>query len=82
MAEELIPPDPNRGHRIINRLLSACLLESCGSDLEVKMHHIIRHLGLSLAVQQKIVVKAGMNLEKGTTTQRVANSKKDITHVQ
>lgn len=64
MAEELIPQDPNRGHRIINRLLSACLLESCGSDLEVKMHHIIRHLGLSLAVQQKIVVKAGMNLEK------------------
>ncbi|KAG2567380.1 hypothetical protein PVAP13_7NG351500 [Panicum virgatum] len=64
MAEELIPQDRNRGHRIISRLLSACLLESCGSDLEVKMHHIIRHLGLSLAVQQKIVVKAGMNLEK------------------
>ncbi|KAG0526634.1 hypothetical protein BDA96_06G162400 [Sorghum bicolor] len=64
MAEELIPQDPNRGHRIINRLLSACLLESCGSDSKVKMHHIIHHLGLSLAVQQKIVVKAGMNLEK------------------
>ncbi|CAN6268527.1 unnamed protein product [Urochloa humidicola] len=64
MAEELIPQDPNRGHRIISRLLSACLLESCGSDSEVKMHHIIRHLGLSLAVQQKIVVKAGMSLEK------------------
>ncbi|RLN38786.1 disease resistance protein RPS2-like [Panicum miliaceum] len=44
------------------------------------MHHIIRHLGLYLAVQQKIVVKAGMNLEK-TPPQRVANNKKDITHV-
>lgn len=48
MAEELIQ-DLNRGHRLINSLLSACLLESCGSDIEVKMHQIIRHLGLSLA---------------------------------
>ncbi|RCV34511.1 hypothetical protein SETIT_7G165000v2 [Setaria italica] len=48
MAEELIQ-DLNRGHRVINSLLSACLLESCGSDIEVKMHQIIRHLGLSLA---------------------------------
>jgi disease resistance protein RPS2 len=63
-AEDLIPQDPNKGHHIIRKLLSACLLESCGSDSEVKMHHIIRQLGLSLAVRQKIVVKAGLSLEK------------------
>ncbi|KAK3144263.1 hypothetical protein QOZ80_4AG0310740 [Eleusine coracana subsp. coracana] len=64
MAQDLIPQDPNKGHWIIRSLVSACLLESCGSDLEVKMHHIIRQLGLSLAVQQNIVVKVGMSLAK------------------
>ncbi|XP_062183732.1 disease resistance protein RPS2-like [Phragmites australis] len=63
MAEELIPQD-KKGHHIIRSLLSACLLECCGSESEVKMHHIIRQLGLSLAAQQNIVVKAGMSLEK------------------
>ncbi|KAF8704128.1 hypothetical protein HU200_031619 [Digitaria exilis] len=53
-----------KGHHIIRSLLSACLLESCGSDSEVKMHHIIRQLGLSLAKQQNIIVKAGISLEK------------------
>ncbi|KAL6903501.1 hypothetical protein ACP4OV_004314 [Aristida adscensionis] len=84
MAEELIPQDPNRGHLIISSLISACLLESCESDTEMKMHHIIRHLGLSLAAQQKIVVKAGMSLEKAPphrewrTARRISLMSNDI----
>lgn len=65
MADGLIPQDPKRGHRLIRTLLSACLLESRKSDSsQVKMHHIIRHLGISLAEQENIIVKAGMSLEK------------------
>ncbi|VAH34617.1 unnamed protein product [Triticum turgidum subsp. durum] len=65
MADGLIPQDPKKGHHIIRSLLSACLLESCKSDSsKVKMHHIIRHLGISLAVRENIIVKAGMSLER------------------
>ncbi|TVU15240.1 hypothetical protein EJB05_38750, partial [Eragrostis curvula] len=84
MAEDLIPQNPNKGHRIIRGLLSVCLLESCDSDSEVKMHHIIRHLGLSLAVKQNIVVKAGMSLEKALpdrewqTARRISLMSNDI----
>ncbi|KAM3368854.1 hypothetical protein ACQJBY_017024 [Aegilops geniculata] len=68
MADGLIPQDPKQGHRLIRSLLSACLLESCKSDSsEVKMHHIIRHLGISLAGQENIIVKAGMSLEKAAS---------------
>uniref|UniRef100_A0ACD5UCV9 Uncharacterized protein n=1 Tax=Avena sativa TaxID=4498 RepID=A0ACD5UCV9_AVESA len=65
MAEGFIPQDPKKGHRIIRSLLSACLLENCKSDSsEVKMHHIIRHLGISLSGQENNIVKAGMSLEE------------------
>ncbi|CAM0903808.1 unnamed protein product [Alopecurus aequalis] len=64
MAEGLIPQNPTKGHRIIRSLLSACLLEHRKSDSsEVKMHHIIRQLGISLGGQENIIVKAGMSLE-------------------
>jgi disease resistance protein RPS2 len=64
MAERFIPQGPKKGHGIIRSLLSACLLENCKSDSsEVKMHHIIRQLGISLA-GQKNIVKAGMSLEE------------------
>ncbi|KAM0885668.1 hypothetical protein ACQ4PT_030187 [Festuca glaucescens] len=71
MADGLIPQDPKKGHRIIRSLLSACLLEHRKSDSsEVKMHHIIRHLGISLAGQENIIVKAGMSLEEAPSQRK------------
>lgn len=65
MADGLTSQDPKQGHHIIRSLVSACLLEDCKPDSsEVKMHHIIRHLGLSLAEMENFIAKAGMSLEK------------------
>ena len=77
MADGLIPQDPRQGHRIIRSLLSACLLERRKSDpSEVKMHHIIRHLGISLAGQENIIVKAGMSLEKALSQRERQKSRR------
>ncbi|KAJ1701995.1 hypothetical protein LUZ63_001774 [Rhynchospora breviuscula] len=65
MAEGLVPPEkPFKGNRIINRLLSVCLLQSTNSDLKVRLHNVIREFGLWLAHEQEnFLVKSGEGLE-------------------
>ncbi|OAY85846.1 Disease resistance protein RPS2 [Ananas comosus] len=65
MAEGLIHNNAGRGHHIIGRLISACLLQSGDSESDVKMHNIVRQFGLSLAKQEgKFLVKAGKGLKE------------------
>ncbi|XP_072956334.1 disease resistance protein RPS2-like [Typha angustifolia] len=89
MAEGLIPnADPNQGRYNIRMLVSACLLQSNDSEDEVKMHHIIRHLGLWLATEQgEFLVQTGLGLEdapgdklwrEATRISLMSNNIKDI----
>uniref|UniRef100_A0A0D9W757 Uncharacterized protein n=1 Tax=Leersia perrieri TaxID=77586 RepID=A0A0D9W757_9ORYZ len=65
LAEGLLLDDREKGNQIIRSLISACLLQSTSSmSSKVKLHNIIRHLGLYLVSADKsFVVKAGMALD-------------------
>jgi disease resistance protein RPS2 len=66
LAEGLLLDDCGEGYQIIHDLISACLLQTSGSmSSKVKMHHVIRHLGLWLVKEtdQKFLVQAGMALD-------------------
>ncbi|EEC77639.1 hypothetical protein OsI_16631 [Oryza sativa Indica Group] len=66
LAEGLLLDDREKGNQIIRSLISACLLQTTSSmSSKVKMHHIIRHLGLWLVNREdrSFVVKAGMALD-------------------
>ena len=66
LAEGLLLDDCGKGYQIIHDLISACLLQTSGSmSSKVKMHHVIRHLGLWLVKEtdQKFLVQAGMALD-------------------
>lgn len=66
LAEGLLLNDRQKGDQIIQSLISACLLQT-GSSLssKVKMHHVIRHMGIWLVnkTDQKFLVQAGMALD-------------------
>lgn len=66
LAEGLLLNDGEKGYQIIRSLISACLLQASGSmSSKVKMHHIIRHLGLSLVNKSdtKFLAQPGMALD-------------------
>ncbi|XP_047066009.1 disease resistance protein RPS2-like [Lolium rigidum] len=66
LAEGLLLNDCEKGYQIIRSLISACLLQASGSmSSKVKMHHIIRHLGLWLVNKSdsKFLAKPGMALD-------------------
>ncbi|KAJ4759685.1 Disease resistance protein RPS2 [Rhynchospora pubera] len=65
MAEDLVPQDkPWKGYSIINRLLSGWLLQRTNSDLEVKLHNVMRELGLWLANEEdNFLIRSGQGLE-------------------
>ncbi|TKW05414.1 hypothetical protein SEVIR_7G173900v4 [Setaria viridis] len=73
MAEGLLLNDSEKGYQIIRSLISACLLQTSSStSSKVKMHHVIRHLGLWLAskTDQKFIVQAGMALDSAPSAQK------------
>uniref|UniRef100_A0ACD5UTL4 Uncharacterized protein n=1 Tax=Avena sativa TaxID=4498 RepID=A0ACD5UTL4_AVESA len=66
LAEGFLLNDREKGYQIIRSLISACLLQASGSlSSKVKMHHIIRHLGLWLVNKSdaKFLVQPGMALD-------------------
>ncbi|KQJ83569.1 disease resistance protein RPS2 [Brachypodium distachyon] len=66
LAEGLLLNDCEKAYQIIRSLISACLLQTSGSmSTKVKMHHIIRHLGLWLVSKSdtKFLVQPGMALD-------------------
>lgn len=66
LAEGLLLNDCEKGYQIIRSLISACLLQASGSmSSKVKMHHVIRHLGLWLVNKSdtKFLAKPGMALD-------------------
>ncbi|KAL6652389.1 hypothetical protein ACP70R_011314 [Stipagrostis hirtigluma subsp. patula] len=66
LAEGLLLNDRVKGDQMIRSLISACLLQTSSSmSSKVKMHHVIRHLGLWLVnrTDQKFLVQAGMALD-------------------
>ncbi|KAM0885667.1 hypothetical protein ACQ4PT_030186 [Festuca glaucescens] len=66
LAEGFLLNDREKGYQIIRSLISACLLQASGSlSSKVKMHHIIRHLGLWLVSKSdtKFLVHPGMALD-------------------
>ncbi|TVU15241.1 hypothetical protein EJB05_38751, partial [Eragrostis curvula] len=66
LAEGLLQNDCENGYQIIRSLVSACLLQTSSSvSSKVKMHHVIRHLGLWLVnkTDEKFLVQAGMALD-------------------
>ncbi|CAO2141339.1 unnamed protein product [Urochloa humidicola] len=65
LAEGLLLNDYRKGYQIIHNLISVCLLETSSSfSSKVKLHHVIRHLGLWLVNRtgKKFLVQAGMAL--------------------
>jgi disease resistance protein RPS2 len=65
LAEGFLLND-SEGYQIIHSLISACLLQASGSMAsKVKMHHIIRHLGLWLVNKSgtKFLAQPGMALD-------------------
>ncbi|CAM0903809.1 unnamed protein product [Alopecurus aequalis] len=66
LAEGLLLNDCEKGYQIIRSLISACLLQASGSmSSKVKMHHVIRHLGLWLVNKSdtKFLAQPGMALD-------------------
>lgn len=66
LAEGLLLNDRQKGDQIIQNLISACLLQTSSSlSSKVKMHHVIRHMGIWLVnkTDQKFLVQAGMALD-------------------
>uniref|UniRef100_A0A453CI03 non-specific serine/threonine protein kinase n=4 Tax=Aegilops tauschii subsp. strangulata TaxID=200361 RepID=A0A453CI03_AEGTS len=66
LAEGLLLNDCEKGYQIIRSLVSACLLQASGSmSTKVKMHHVIRQLGLWLVNKSdtKFLVQPGMALD-------------------
>ncbi|XP_006652512.1 disease resistance protein RPS2-like [Oryza brachyantha] len=66
LAEGFLLDDSEKGNQIIRSLISACLLQTTSTlSSKVKMHHIIRQLGLWLvnSADRSFVVKAGMALD-------------------
>lgn len=66
LAEGMLLNDCEKGYQIIQSLISACLLQTSSSmSSKVKMHHVIRHLGLWLVnmADKKFLVQAGMALD-------------------
>ncbi|CAL5031046.1 unnamed protein product [Urochloa decumbens] len=73
LAEGLLLDDREKGYQIIRNLISACLLQTNSSvSSKVKMHHVIRHLGLWLAskTDQKFLVQAGMALDSAPSAEK------------
>ncbi|CAL5015952.1 unnamed protein product [Urochloa decumbens] len=73
LAEGLLLDDREKGYQIIRNLISACLLQTSSSvSSKVKMHHVIRHLGLWLAskTDQKFLVQAGMALDSAPSAEK------------
>ncbi|CAN6249353.1 unnamed protein product [Urochloa humidicola] len=67
LAEGLLLNDCEMGNQIIHSLISACLLQTSSSmSSKVKMHHVMRHLGLWLVkkTDQRFLVQAGMALDR------------------
>ncbi|XP_062226156.1 disease resistance protein RPS2-like [Phragmites australis] len=72
LAEGLLLNDYDKGYQIIRSLISACLLQTSSSmSSKVKMHHVIRHLGLWLVnkTDQKFLVQAGMALDNAPSSE-------------
>ncbi|KAF8704130.1 hypothetical protein HU200_031621 [Digitaria exilis] len=66
LAEGLLLNDREVGNQIIQSLISACLLQNSSSmSSKVKMHHVIRQMGLWLVnkTDQRFLVQAGMALD-------------------
>jgi disease resistance protein RPS2 len=66
LAEGLLLNDRQKGDQIIQSLISASLLQNSSSlSSKVKMHHVIRHMGIWLVNKtgQKFLVQAGMALD-------------------
>ncbi|CAM0903806.1 unnamed protein product [Alopecurus aequalis] len=66
LAEGFLLNDRQKGYQIIRSLISACLLQVSGSlSSKVKMHHIIRQLGLWLVNKsgKKFLAQPGMALD-------------------
>ncbi|KAK3144264.1 hypothetical protein QOZ80_4AG0310760 [Eleusine coracana subsp. coracana] len=73
LAEGLLLNDCENGYRIIRSLVSACLLQTSGSmSSKVKMHHVIRRLGIWLVnkTDQKFLVQAGMALDNAPSPEK------------
>jgi disease resistance protein RPS2 len=73
LAEGLLLNDCEHGCHIIRNLVSACLLQTSSSmSSKVKMHHVIRHLGLWLVnkTDQKFLVQAGMTLDNAPSPEK------------
>ncbi|CAM0952929.1 unnamed protein product [Alopecurus aequalis] len=71
LAEGFLVNDRERGYQIIRSLTSACLLQANGSlSSNVKMHHIIRHLGLWLVNKSdtKFLTQPGMALDNAPSS--------------
>nr|UBY07510.1 NBS-LRR disease resistance protein [Dasypyrum villosum] len=67
LAEGLLLNDREKGYQIIRSLVSACLLQaSVSMSTKVKMHHVIRQMGLWLVNKSdiKFLVQPGMALDK------------------
>jgi hypothetical protein len=66
LAEGFLLDDCEMGYQIIRDLISSCLLQTSGSvSSKVKMHHVIRHLGLWLVnkTDQSFLAEAGMAMD-------------------
>ncbi|WVZ86388.1 hypothetical protein U9M48_033177 [Paspalum notatum var. saurae] len=72
LAEGLLLNDRQKGYQIIQSLISACLLLQTSSSSKVKMHHVIRHMGLWLVnkTDQKFLVQAGMALDSAPSAEK------------
>ena len=72
LAEGLLLNDSEKGYQIICSLVSACLLQVSGSmSSKVKMHHVIRQLGLWLVNKSdtKFLVQPGMALDNAPSAE-------------
>ncbi|KAJ3680040.1 hypothetical protein LUZ60_016318 [Juncus effusus] len=66
IGEGLILPNESwRGsYLIINKLISACLLQNTSSELKVRLHNVIRQFGIWLANQENnFLIKSGSGLD-------------------
>ncbi|KAL6903502.1 hypothetical protein ACP4OV_004315 [Aristida adscensionis] len=73
LAEGLLLNDCLKGDQIIQSLISACLLQTSSSmSSKVKMHHVIRHMGLWLVnkTDQNFLVQAGMALDNAPPAEK------------
>ncbi|XP_078166833.1 disease resistance protein RPS2-like [Carex rostrata] len=77
-----------KGYVMINKLISACLLQETNSGLKVRLHNIIRHFGLWLMRQENnFLVQSGQNLESPPDIEqwngpkRISLMSNDIKHV-